>query len=427
MTEVAQTKVSAPGGVPVRMLWGRAMGWALYDFANTIYSALVVSYAIALHVREFTGVERWTFLTLGLSLATSGIFLPVAGEVVDRTGHAKRYLIILTVVSCLCCVAITFAGSAWLILLLFFVANFCYHSSLPFCDSLMPVLAPRERLGMLSGLGVAMGYVGVAFALPLGWLTVNLYMRTEPAHPRTPLFALAGVLYFLFSLPLMLFVPERPASKPVRPGTRLVRLAYRRVMVTLRLLPRHKAVLLFLLGNFFLVDSLNTGIVAATPYMVHVFGLDEQQAMLWLIPFSLGAGLLGVTGGRLTDAVGPRRMLLAAGGCVAVAITVAGLTRSFALFMTVFVILGGFGLANIWVAGRKLLLELAPPGQVGKYFGLYNVGHKLSMIGAVTFGLLADIRVPGVPAGGYRLGLLFQLVLLSVGMVCIYKVRPADA
>jgi len=427
MGEIPATRTALAEDIgPQRIRWGRAVSWAFYDFANTIYSALVVSYAITLHVKEHTGVEKWTFLTLGLSLAASGLFLPVAGEVADRTGRAKRYLIALTVATCLSCIGITFAGSAWLILLLFFVANFCYNSSLTFYDSLLPTLAPRKRLGMMSGLGVALGYAGVAFALPIGWYAVELYQRTDPAHGRTPLFALAGALFLLFSVPLMAFVPERPASKPAHPGTRLLRLAYRRVLVTLRLLPRHKPVLLFLLGNFFLVDSLNTGIIAITPYMVHVFGLDKQQAMLWLIPFSLGAGVLGAVGGRLADTVGPRRTMLAAGVCVAVAIVVSALATSFALFMSVFIVLGGFGLANIWVAGRKLLLELVPGGQVGKYFGLYNVGHKLSMIGAVTFGLLADVRIPGLVAGGYRLGLLLQLLLLSAGLICIYKVVPED-
>jgi len=411
---------------PDRIRWGRTVSWAFYDFANTIYSALVVSFAIALHVREYTGVERYTFLTLGLSLAASGLFLPVAGELADRTGRAKRYLVVLTLACCVACVAITFADTAWLILVLFGVANFCYNSSLTFYDSLLPTLAPRSRMGLVSGLGVALGYAGVAFALPLGWLLLEAYKRTDPAHELAPIFAVAGVLFLLFSLPLFAFVPEKPATKRVKPGSALVGLAYRRVMTTLRLLPRHRAMLLFLLGNFFMVDSLNTGIVAATPYMVHVFGLERGQAMLWLIPFSLGAGVLGALGGALADRLGSRRTMLAAGFCVMGAIIVSALTASFALFIAAFVLLGGFGLANIWVAGRKLLLELAPPGQVGKYFGLYNVGHKLSMIGPVAFGLLADLRLPEAPTAGYRLGLLFQLILLSVGMICIYKVEAPD-
>ena len=69
-----------------------------------------------------------------------------------------------------------------------------------------------------------------------------------------------------------------------------------------------------------------------------------------------------------------------------------------------------------------------PEGQIGKYFGLYNVGHKLSMIGAVVFGITADMHVGSLPAGGYRLGLLLQLFLLSTGLMCIYQVRqPAEA
>jgi UMF1 family MFS transporter len=409
----------APAGVN----WGRAVSWAFYDFANTIYSALVVSFAITLHVKEFTGVEKYTFATVGLSLLASGLFLPFAGEIADRTGRAKRYLFVLTLGTCGACVALTFAASAWLILALFFIANFCYNSSLTFYDSMLPALAPRRRLGTISGLGVALGYVGVAFALPLGKLTVDAYARTDPAHELTPLFALAGILFLTFSLPLFLCVPAVPSSKKAPPGTRLVRLAYGRVLTTLRALPRHRPALLFLLGNFFMVDSLNTGIIAAAPYMVNVFGVARSDAMLYLIPFSLGAGILGALGGRLADSFGARRTMLAAGGCVMAAIVVGAVTTSFVLFIVVFVLLGGFGLANIWVAGRKLLIELVPPGQIGKYFGLYNVGHKLSMIGAVAFGLLADVRISSIPAGGYRLGLLSQTVLLAAGIACIWRVK----
>jgi len=40
--------------------------------------------------------------------------------------------------------------------------------------------------------------------------------------------------------------------------------------------------------------------------------------------------------------------------------------------------------------------------------------------------VVADLDLPGIEAGGYRLGLLLQTVLLSMGLVCIYKVRSPD-
>jgi UMF1 family MFS transporter len=402
------------------------VSWALYDFANTIYSALVVSFAITLHVKEFTGVEKYTFLTMAASLLASGLFLPVAGEVADRTGRAKRYLGAMTLVCCACCIAIAAAGAVWLILALYFVANFCFNSSLAFYDSLLPTLAPRKRLGLVSGLGVGLGYAGVAFALPIGYALLKWYRGTGADHVHTPVFAAAGVLFLLFSTPLFLWVPGRPAGRRFRADLRILPLATRRVLVTLRALPRHKNVLLFLLGNFFCVDALNTGIFAYAPYVKNVFGLPSEQVLLWMLPFSLGAFALGLFGGKLSDAIGARRALLCAGISVAVAFLLCSLARSFGLFMAVFVLFGGFGLSTIWVAGRKLLVELVPPGQVGKYFGLYNVGRKLSMIGVVLFGLVADLELPGLAHGGYRLGLLLQLVLLSGGLLCIYKVEAPD-
>lgn len=411
---------------PDRLLWGRTISWAFYDFANTIYSALVVSWAITLHVKGFTGVEKFTFLTLAVSQAISGLVLPVAGEIADRTGRAKRYLFILTILTCASCAAISAARAVWLILGLFAVANFCYHCCLTFYDSFLPTLGPRNKLGLISGIGVSLGYLGVSFALPIGYLARELYAKGNPAHEMTPVFAVAGALFLLFSLPLFLRLPEKPASKRTPPGSRLTSLAFKRVLITIRLLPRHKPVLLFLVGNFLCVDALNTGIVAYAPYMVNVFGLDEGRAGLWIIPFTLSAALLGVVGGKLSDTVGARRTMISAAVCVLAAVLIGAMARDFPVFIVSFILLGGYGLSTIWVAGRKLLVELVPPGQLGKYFGLYNVGHKLSMIGAVLFGLMADVRIPAVPAGGYRLGLLLQVVLLSAGVICIYKVRLPD-
>jgi len=287
-------------GRAVQLRWGRALSWALYDFANTIYSAIVVSFAIALHVKEFTGVERYTFAVSAASMAASGLFVPFAGELSDRTGHAKGYLLALTLP---------------LILLLYFVANFSYNASLTFYDSLLPVVAPPDHAGRVSGLGVGMGYAGVAVALPLAMLARELYRRTNPAHELAVLFPLAGALFLLGSIPLFLFVPGRPGRRRAASRTGLGRLALRRTLLTLRLLPRHRSVLFFLLGNFFCVDAVNATIFGYAPYLANVFGLGRRAIMLWLIPFSLCAFALGVAGGRLSDRFGARPTMMAACGC----------------------------------------------------------------------------------------------------------------
>jgi len=407
--------------------WSRAMSWASYDFANTIYSAIIVSFAVALHVKEFTGREKYAFLAASLSLLASGLFVPFAGALADRTGRAKRYLVVFTVLCCLSCASITWVSSAALILGLYFLANFFYNSSLVFYDSLLPVVAPRSKFGLVSGIGVGLGYGGVAVALPIAMLVLHFYRMRGPEHELTPLFALAGALFLLGSLPLFLFVPERRVCNRLPAGGKLLRLAFNRTMVTVRALPRHKNMLFFLLGNFFCVDALNATIFAYAPYVENVLGIDRQWVMFWMIPFALSALGLGVLGGRLSDRMGSRRAMISAAVSFISAVIICSLCVTPYVFFPAFIVLGGYGLSTVWTAGRKMLLSLAPPGQVGKYFGLYNVGHKLSMIGTALFGIVADVEVPGMHAGGYRAGLLLQVVSMAVGMALIWKVRVDDA
>jgi len=403
------------------------MSWASYDFANTIYSAVVVSFAIALHAKEFTGVEKYTFITAGASMLASGLFVPFAGELADRTGKSKRYLIFFTVLSCLTCAAIGCVYWAPLIFALFFVANFCYNSSLVFYDSLLPVVAPRERTGLVSGIGVGVGYGGVAFALPLAMALLHFYRKLEPEYELSPLFLLGGGLFLLMSVPLFLFVPERRATKPLPPATSVRSLAIRRTMVTIRALPRHRNMLCFLLGNFFCVDAVNATIFAYAPYVENVLGIGRSQIMFWMVPFSLSALGLGVLGGRLSDLLGSRIAMISAALSFILAVLICALFATPWAFFPAFIVLGGYGLSTIWVAGRKMLVSLAPRGQVGKYFGLYNVGHKLSMIGIVLFGIMADLELPWVRAGGYRAGLLVQIISMTLGVALIWKVKLDDA
>lgn len=417
--------------------WGRATSWAFYDFANTAYSALVLSYAATLHLEKLTNINKPAFLTVAASMIACAFFVPMAGELSDRTGYTKRFVIAFTIPACLLVSAISFTLNPWLTVILLFCANFCYQASLPFYDSLLPTVAPPRRMGLVSGIGVGLGYGGVAATLPIGLLVMRLYRDmkgAEPEYPLLPLFALAGALYLLFAVPLMLFVPEKPASKPVRGRVNLLRLAARRVLITLRTLPRHKPVMLFLIGNFLCADSLNAGIVAASPFMVKVYALPFEQALLWFIPFTLCALILSYLGGRLTDRYGPKRTMIAAALSVGGAVTVGVLSPDFHVFIVSFMVLGGFGLSTVWVAGRRFLVMLVPPGQVGKYFGFYDVSRKLALVGLIAFGAVSD-AVDGtlqlgplqLDAIGHRAGLLCLLPTLALGIWLISRVETGEA
>ena len=79
---------------------------------------------------------------------------------------------------------------------------------------------------------------------------------------------------------------------------------------------------------------------------------------------------------------------------------------------------GGVGLAGVWTAGRKILLELVPPDQVGRYFGLYGITTKVSVVGSTVFGVLMDLLGP-------RAAILSQVLFLAVAFFCLWQMRRA--
>jgi UMF1 family MFS transporter len=393
------------------------VSWVVYDLANTIYSAMVVTALIVIYVKGTLGVATAASAANLVSMVAAGLVAPAFGEVTDRAGTSKRWLVVTTLITCLACVLMGVAGfvvppdvAVWVVLAAFAVANFCYQLSLVFYNSLLPGLVPPERVGFWSGLGVGIGYFGMALGM-----VVIVALRGETSLG----FAAAGVLFLILSLPLFVWVRERPVSV-VDAAVQRVSEALRESLAiwrnTLRLpVPRR-----FLLGNLCLTDALNTTILMFTGYCVVVFDGIEESADVApaLIVLSLTAFPLGVVAGWLSDRLGPKTALVLSALSLVVALG-AGVVMPAARFATMIVFLGtfgAFGLAGIWTAGRALLVRIAPKEKVGEYFGMYGLTLKVSVFGALLFTLLSDFLPFEKEALRYRLGLASCFLPLALGL-----------
>lgn len=234
-------------------------------------------------------------------------------------------------------------------------------------------------------------------------------------------FVVAGVAFFLSALPTFLFVPvPRPAVR-VPVTLRLAAEQFRGLKLTLKSLWRLPPVLCFFIGNFLCVDVVNTLIMWTRPYLMKGASYSESESIGVLMGMSVSAFILGMGMGWLTDRLGPKRTLLAATGSLGLCIVVAGLVRERAVVVPTILLFGSGGLAGVWVAGRKFLLDVAPEGKVGEFFGLYGVTQKLSVFGCTAFAAVADWT------GSYRVALLSLLVPLAVGIVFLALARAQRA
>ena len=404
----------------------RVGAWVLYDLANTIYAATLTFLFTPFAKDAMGGTLKGVGLVQFGSMVLAGILVPALGALADQTARTGGYLAVVT----LLCVASTASfgadiGGAFL-LASFFVANVTYNLGLLFYNSLLPAVATEDRAGRVSGIGVGVGYLG----------TIAVLGALKPlAVTEATRFLLAAVSFLLLALPCLLFVRD---PRPPRPGSSFgaMRAALGSVGGTLRQLPRHRALLWFLLGNFCLVDVLNTAILFFADFTTEVFrtaaaagavslaghvftGDDGLTSLLIVMGLCLNGLALpfGILLGPWTDR-SPLQVLRASAVALLLALvggTLFGGTSALGYLLTL-VVLGAFGLAGVWTAGRKMVVLLAPPESIGQYFGLYGITVKLSVVGSVVYGFVAD-------SCGCKPAMLAQSAQLLIGLGCLAMVR----
>jgi UMF1 family MFS transporter len=399
------------------------LAWSLYDLANTIYSYAIVSYAMGLWTIERLGRadgQFWFGIAAAASVGLNALVSPVLGAVSDRGGRRLPFLGAFTALTIGATALIALTASPLIGLVLFAIANFGYQAALIYYDATLPVVARPEARGRVSGIGVAIGYLGTLVIAGL------ILVLDSGAQPIT--FLLAAGLYALFSIPIFAFVHEQR-----RPGYRLaareVLGSWAQLATTLRHAREVPGLLRFLVGRFFYTDPVNTVIVVMTVFATQAIGLTAGQANLVLLLLTVVAVVASLGWGRLVEAIGPKRTLLVVLGSWCVGLLIAGSVLTVPTFLVGGALLGA-GLGGVWTSDRVFMLRLSPPERVGEFFGLYGLAGKFSAVtGPVLYGVIVSTLLDrGFGSAAYQAGILSFLALMLIGVALLRGVPepPAD-
>jgi MFS transporter, UMF1 family len=423
-----------PTDRPRRGLGGRLAGltpsgrarvpaaWALYDFANTIYSYAIVSYAMGLWTVDRLGAgegQFWFGIANAASVGLNALISPVLGAISDRGGRRLPYLLFFTglCVGATSLIALLPAGApplAFLGLVLFSVANFAYQAALIYYDATLPVVSTPASRGLVSGIGVAVGY--------LGTITIALLILVLDAGSSPLTFLMAAGLFALFAVPIFVIVRERGTSD-YRFRFADVMGSWSQLAVTVRDARQVPGLLRFLAGRFFYTDPVNTVIVVMSVFAVEAIGLSPAEANLVLLALTVSAVVASFGWGIAVERFGPKRTLLAVLGSWCIGLVIGGSVLSVPTFLVAGVLLGS-GLGGVWTSDRVFMLRLSPPDKVGEFFGLYGLAGKFSAVtGPVLYGLIVSTLLrEGWGDAAYQVGIFSFLILMVIGVVLLLGV-----
>jgi UMF1 family MFS transporter len=302
------------------------------------------------------------------------VTMPLAGTVADQLGRRKPFLLAFTLGACAAAVVLGFLpshGSILPLLLTAGLATCCAQLAFAQYDPLLADVAPRPLRGRVSGLAVALGFVGTI----LGLVVVAQLIVGDGDKQRA--FVPAAVAFLLFSLPAFLFVRERGRDSGASEHPVSVARAFGDIVRSLRAVRRHRAAFQFLAGRFLYSDAIVTLTAFLAVYMERLGGFSESEKNL-VIGVGVGAAAISaLVSGRLVERLGPRRPLVAVLPVFALCVAVTAATgQGWALWLTSPV--AGIALGCVWTADRVFMLVLTPPELRGQFFGFFNLASRIA-------------------------------------------------
>ena len=387
----------------------------MYDWANSAFTTIVITFVFATYfARGVVGDETLGTAYWGYALSLSGLAIavlaPILGAVADKGGRRKPWIAGCTALCVAATALLTFVEPtpAWIVpaLILVGVANIGFEMGVVFSNSMLPDIAPAEKIGRISGWAWGLGYGG-------GLVCLAVILAFMLDHVRwTSL--LVAVWFALFSLPLFLWTPDQPAT---RLGlARSVREGLAMLWGTLRKVRANANIARFLLAHMIYGDGLVTLFAMGGVFAQSAFGMTTNEVLQFAVAINVTAGLGAAAFGWIDDRLGSKRT---------VQISLIGLSLLGAAILLVsdkmsFLVLGsalGIFVGPAQAASRSLLARLVPEGQETEMFGLYALsGKATAFVGPAVFG------VATTAFGSARAGMATILVFFLAGAALLASV-----
>lgn len=390
--------------------------WATYDLANTIFAINILSLYFPLWmIQDLQGSDFLYATAVSASLFFASLLMPFLGTLSD---YLQRRMIFLIPTTVLCVLATAFLSQVSSLkgaLFLFGLAHFGYQLGLPFYDALLFQVGKPEKVGKISGAGVALGYVGTL----LGLLLVRPFVLSGG---RQAAFLPTAIFFFLFSLPCFILLRE-PATRP--PVFTFAPLRQMKERLKRGASQFRKGTPLHQMGwaHFFSMLSIQPVILFMSVYTQRVVGFQDRELIVFFFITTLFAILGSSLCGFLTDALGPRKTLLLSFGGWCLGLCIVALTVQRPAFWFAGGLIGAV-LGSTWVASRVFVIRFAPPEYLGEIFGCLGlIGRLGAILGGLFWGGFVNVFADHFP-WNYRAALLSLLGWMLISFLIF--ARPSS-
>ena len=405
--------------------------YALYDLANSSYSAIVITFIISTYfARQIVGdvqlgaaYWQWTAGLCGLLIAISG---PLLGDIADRKKNGLVYFLRLFTFLCLfltCLFWFSKPNPNFIIftLIVFFLSNYCYEIAQIYYNSLLKQSSEDKDLGKTSGFGFGLGY--------LGTVPVLIFVLYFFILPDKPLFNLdktnfenvrftafiVVIWFFVFSLPMLFKFSSSTLIHKNNSSQGMVKKIFEMIWQK-KLTQTGK----FLLARMLYADALIVLISGGGVYATGVFGFDFKEILQMAIAANLVAFVGVIIGGYFNDKYSSKKIILICIGALILCVIFSSLIAQTKTEFFICVMIISIFLGTIQSASRVMMSLLLNSDNSGKGFGLYAFSGRItSFLGPLLVGTMTFMF-------SQRIGLLSCTLLFVLGFLLMLRVKEIE-
>jgi len=404
---------------------GKIFAWTLFDFANTAYSVIIVTviYSTYFTSQVAGGNELLWGLTVSLSMILAAAIAPPLGVAADYLRNKKQFLLLFTLASVISTALMFFVKPGMILLgmVLFIIANIGFEGGIVFYDAFLPSITSRRSYGRVSGYGFAMGYLGALAVL----FIVNL-MLPDALDPNYLFyvrlsFVTAAAFFFLFSLPMFIWVPE-PFSPDKKPPA-IIRTGFQQAARTFRNLfieRKHPSLARFLIAFFLYNDAILTVIAFAAIFAKQMLSMSDKDTIVFFAIVQTSAVIGSFLFGFVTDKFGPKRTISVT-LVLWIAITVGAYFVTTVSAFYIVALGAGAAIGSSQSASRSLMALLTPKEREAEFFGFYDglCGKASAVVGPFVYGVIARMT-------NQRIAVLFISLFFLAGLVLLQGVSEPE-
>jgi len=412
-------------------------GWAMYDWANSVYSLVITSTifpayfeavtgdgndatvndTVQLGGRHFVNTSLYNY-SLAIAFLVVAVLSPLLSSIADYKGNKKQFLFFFCTMGSLACSAMFFFnrenlgyGLACMI-----IACIGFWSSLVFYNSYLPEIAAPEDRDRVSAKGFAMGYIGSVILQ----IICFVFVLAKPFGMSDGLaakisFLLVGLWWWVFGQIALAKLPAGTALYATDRGNVFTN-GYKELRKVWKQLGHLPVLKRFLWAFFFYNMGVQTVMLAATLYGKSELNIPTTNLIIAILIIQLVAIPGAYAMARVSDKIGNfKSILLAITVWILICIIGYLVPRDGIYQFYMLATLVGFVMGGIQSLSRSTYAKLMPETKdTTSFFSFFDVTEKIAIvIGMFSFGYINELT------GSQRNSVLALVIFFVVGLLVL--------